>query len=173
MQRFAKGMLAALLLSLFAGLALAQVHINEVNPAGQWVELFNPGDEAVDVSGYVLCNFPEYAPISGAEIVSGELVIPAGGYLVVRWDKFSASDGEVGIYSSGGAFGDASTLVDYMQYGSAGHKRETVGEEAGVWNVGLALEVPGEEQSLIYVGMSDDHAANWDVGAATPGAVNQ
>lgn len=173
MHRFAKGMIAALLLGLLAGTALAQVHINEVNPAGQWVELFNSGDEAVDVSGYVLCNFPEYAPIGDAEIVSGELTIPAGGYLVVRWDKFGVDDSEVGIYSRGGEFGNSETIVDYLQYGSAGHRRETVGDEAGVWTTGLALEVPGDGQSLIFVGMSDDHAANWAVGAATPGAVNQ
>jgi hypothetical protein len=171
MQRLLKGLSAAALLSLTAGLAFAQVHISEVNPAGQWVELHNVGDAAVDVSGYVLCNFPEYAPITAAEIVSGELVIPADGFLVVRWDKFGTDDGEVGIYSRGGEFGNSEAIVDYLQYGSAGHRRETVGEGAGVWVAGAFLEVPADGMSLVRSDMmGDDPTAAWSAADATPGA---
>jgi hypothetical protein len=170
MQRIIKGLAAILVLGLTAGLAFAQIHISEVNPAGQWIELHNVGDEAVDVSGYVLCNFPEYAPISAAEIVSGDLVIPADGRLVVRWELFGAADGEVGIYSTGGAFGDPETIVDYVQYGSAGHRRETVGEGAGVWTAGAFLEVPADGMSLVRSDMmGDDVTAAWSAGEATPG----
>ncbi|KUK44033.1 MAG: Lipoprotein, putative [Methanothrix harundinacea] len=87
--------LSAILISLFCAFGLAaigagSVVINEVelNPPGnatKWVELYNGGEEDVDLSGWVVTikNPPWNGPISIPE----GTVIPAGGYYVAEGEE--------------------------------------------------------------------------------------
>ena len=72
------------------------------------------------------------------EVVSGEMMIPADGLLVIVWDAVAAADAELGIYVDN-QFGSAESLVSYLQWGSAGHGRESVAEAAGLWTAGTFL----------------------------------
>ena len=162
--------LALLLLGLSAAFAQS-VRINEVNPSGQWIELYNAGEEAVDVSTYQVCNRPAYAPVGNLPIVSGELTIAPGGFLVVEWDALAGDQAELGLYTEG-AFSSADALVDYLEWGAAGGGRESVAVEAGLWQAGDFAELPGEGQSLIYSEVGEMGLGNWSAAEPTPGEAN-
>ena len=56
-----------------------------------WIELFNPGDAAIDLNGYFLSDNPASSVKWG---FPAGAVIPAGAYLVVRADGFDAFPGD-------------------------------------------------------------------------------
>ena len=162
---------------------LARVHVNEVNyrspaerDAGDWVELHNPGAEAVALAGFTLGDDDPahvYAFASAA-------VVPPGGYAVVVRDSvgFAAVHpdvaplvGELGFGLSGD--GDVVVLrdtsgrvVDSLRYGTS-----------PPWPVAAAGEGPTLE---LRRDAPDDPAArdapgNWQasfVAGGTPGEIN-
>ena len=84
-----------------AGFCHAHVVINEVmyHPEGdgsddlQWVELFNPGPEDVDIGGWVLANHPLEGSIKSRELIfPAGTSIPAGGYLLLVNDLDDSKD---------------------------------------------------------------------------------
>ncbi|MEZ4703316.1 MAG: FlgD immunoglobulin-like domain containing protein [Rhodothermales bacterium] len=173
-----KRLLLLFLFVAFAGSAQAQIRINEVGYAGvdiqgsaKWVELYNAGDADVDVSDYWLCNFPAYSQISGLTVLDGAMMIPAGGYLVVAFDAVGADDGEVGLYASN-EFGNSDAMLDYVQYGAAGHTRETVAVGAGVWTAGTFATAPMMGETLSFLGTGSTPAESWVVASPSPGASN-
>lgn len=148
--------------TLAAQFGLAQVIITEVDPSTGMIEFHNTGDDAVDISSMFLCNRPAYTPVSGLELVSGDLVIEGHGYTVVTWSAIAATDAELALYTAP-EYNNAEALVDYVAWGSAGHGREGVAVEAGLWNAGEFLEMPAEGMSLTYVGMAETPMANWSM----------
>jgi hypothetical protein len=126
----------------------------------------------VDVAGYWLCRYPDYAQISTLSVLEGSTTIPPGGYLVVAFEDLGEGDGEVGLYTTDADFSNAANMVDYMEYGSAGHTRAEVGVAAGVWDDGVFAAAPAEGQTLAFVGAGSDAALNWRANAPTPGAGN-
>jgi hypothetical protein len=164
-------------LFLLTGSTLAQVRLNEVGYLGvdfqgqpEWVELHNTGTGDVDVSGWFLCNFPVYQEIGNLMVLSGSMVIPAGGFLTVPFTALvSTTNGaEVGLYLNGNNFGSAANILDYMQYGSANHQRESVAVAAGVWQDNAFVAHAPSGQSLAF----DDSDGTWKANTPTPGAVN-
>jgi hypothetical protein len=170
-----RGTVVALLILAAFQTALAQVVISEVDPATGTFELHNTGDGEVDVSSVIVCNFPAYAPMSDLEVVSGSLVIPAGGYLVAVWDAIAAGEAEFGIYSDN-QFGNSDSLIDYIEWGKAGHRREGVAEAAGLWTAGSFIDPPAEGQTIAMtssgMGMDTDPVDTWSAGAPTLGEAN-
>lgn len=160
--------------------ANAQVYISEVGINGtefqgapKWVELHNAGTEAIDVSDYFLCNFPAYPRISELPLLDGSTTIPAGEYLVVAWSGLGDADAEVGLYlPTTSNFGDANSIIDYMQYGEAGHFREGPAVEAGVWEADAFVELPGSEGSVSRIAGVSGIADSWRQTGASPGASN-
>ncbi len=179
MQRFLqiRCLLIVLGLLVFSTEAQGQIRINEIGIAGvdfqgatKWVELYNPGDTEVDASTYWLCNFPAYQLISDLTVLEGAMTIPAGGYLVVTFPDLGDADAEVGLYSSN-SFSSADAMVDYMQYGTAGHEREDVAEAAGVWTTGDFVPTPASGESISFLGTAFS-AASWMNGAPSAGMTN-
>jgi predicted extracellular nuclease len=87
-----------------------RVVINEFAPqdAAEWVELYNAGPDAQDLTGWTLTDG------SGtADTLSGSLAV--GAYLVVN-NSFALSDSGETIY----LYNAAATLVDQAAYGNAG-----------------------------------------------------
>ncbi len=163
--------------------AYGQVRVNEIGYAGvdfqgaaKWVELHNTGTADVDVSSFWLCNFPNYAQISTLTVLDGSTTIPPGGFVTVAFDGLGDADGEMGLYrdveGNFGNFGSASFVLDYMQYGSAGHQREGVAVEAGVWDAGMFSAPAANGQTLAFLGGGSNSAENWGSSAPTPGALN-
>ena len=142
--------------------SLAQVIISEVDPSSGMIELHNTGDDAVDVSTMFFCNRPAYASLANLEIVSGDLTLEGHAYVVLKWASVASNDAELGLYSRP-SYSSAEAIVDYIAWGSAGHGREGVAVEAGLWQAGDFLAVPTEGMSLTYVGMAENLLDNWQM----------
>jgi hypothetical protein len=152
--------------------------INEINynspDGGDWLELFNPNDHAVDISGWVLedeggsyFNLPD------------NTVLEAGGHLVLveNMEEFSAFNPQVG--NALGSFGDC----------GHGFKLNNGGELISLKNADLVLidsvryddELPWPSDaddlglSLQLIGWELDNAlpASWVAQLPTPGQPNQ
>jgi len=158
----------------------AQVYISEIGLDGtdfqgapEWVELHNPASEAIDVSEYFLCNFPLYPRISELTVLSGNTTIPAGEYLVLSWPDLGDMDGEVGLYlPTTTSFGDPASLVDYMEYGSAGHQRAGIAVDAGLWEADAFVELPASGKSLSRVAGANGILDSWKLTNASPAEAN-
>ncbi|MEL6637614.1 MAG: hypothetical protein AAFR05_12765, partial [Bacteroidota bacterium] len=139
----------------------AQVVINEIFPNGT-VELKNITDSTVNVANYWLCDFPDYQRISNSNLACGTTNLPAGAILTV--DDFMTidpADGEMGLYING-SFNQASSIIDYVEWGSTGHGRASVATAAGIWTNGDFAPAFSMGESLEYDGMGD---ASTDWGA--------
>ncbi len=144
-----QGMKAVGLGLLAASIAQAEIRISEVfyDPAGsdgggEWIELSNLGQEAVDLEGWVL-------DASGPNLVLPALVLPPGQVAVIHsnaaesiapqglslWfgngTNMGNTHGFVGLWRAEPQ--NLDNLVDYMEYGSGGHSWEGLAVEAGLW----------------------------------------
>lgn len=160
-----------------AGAVAAQadrIRINEVHPAEQWIELVNTGNEPVNVSAFMLCRFPSYFRVDDTTILNGSLTIQPGGFLVLQSSRFGRTDGEVGLYRPGTTnFGNASDMLDYVQYNTSGHQREEVAVQNGFWVAGETLGLPPDGQTLSRLNAAVFGPSNWATTSPTPGAANQ
>ena len=143
----------------------AQIVLNEIIPGGQ-VEIKNTGGSTVDISSYWLCNFPTYTQLSSLTLECGSLNLAAGEIVAVSgFSALSAGDGEMGLYSSA-SFSSPAAMVSYLQWGSAGHQRESVAVAAGVWTMGAFVASIPAGSSLAYDGEGNT-AADWSAGTST------
>ncbi len=184
MKKMLRMIMAMAMLVVFNVDAFSQIRINEIGTNGvdyenasKWVELYNAGESEVDVSGLILCDFPEYPALGDLTALGGgSTTIPAGGYLVVAWsalDNDNDGDAEVGLYvASTSDFGDAGSMTDYMQYGTASHFREGTAQAAGVWTVGDFVEAAPSGMSLQYVDNGTPGSGNWIAAEPTPNGAN-
>ncbi len=144
--------------------------INELSYIDEdWVEFTNQSTEAVDISTYVLCTGPgSYKDVASLEAVVGETTIPAGGFLVVKYEL--ANDGAgVGLYTPTTDFTDENTLVDFVQYGKGGTSREDVAVRAGIWTAGDFIPlVENQSYTATYDG-SGNASSDWSEAVPSPG----
>ena len=141
-------MIGFVILLLAGAILRGQVVINEVlynpNPGEeQLVELKNLGGSPADLSGYWICNFPDYRQLGPGRI------IPAGGIVVVHLITGEDTDtdwyvqgllltlglglGEVGLYLDSN-FGLSTSMISYVQYGGVAGGRASVAVVAGLWD---------------------------------------
>lgn len=138
-----------------------QVVLNEVKYQGtDLVEIFNKGTQEIDLSNYWLCLGPgTYQRIGSITPESGNIIVPAGGYLVLPYD-LPDTDAGLGLYSSD-SFTSAEAIVDFVQYGAGGSPRENVAVEAGIWTAGeFVPTVRLDSYSIEYDGEGDS-ASDW------------
>ncbi len=100
------------------GSATTTVKINEIESSGgvpgDWIELFNTGTVAADISGYVIA---DGNPSNTPYVLPSGTVVPAGEYLVLEQSAFIfglGGDDAVNFFAPGG-----STLVDSYAWQSA------------------------------------------------------
>jgi len=161
--------------------AAPEIVINEIiqNPAavsdtnGEWLELFNPTVDAIDINGFTLRDDG-----SDSHVIDngGPLVIAAGGYLVLgRDDTFAANGGVVVDYQYSSFFlgngGDEVILLD-----------TSLNEVDRVeYDGGPSFPDPnGSSMSLRATSVDNNVGANWceattpfgDGDLGTPGAAN-
>ena len=142
-------------------LLAGEIVINEILPGGT-VELKNIGDETIDISTYLLCNFPAYSMIGGMNFLCGSAMVGPGEIVAVDgFDNINHTDGEMAIYINAN-YTDPASIVDYMQWGSAGHQRESVAVMAGIWTEGDFVPFIIPNASLSYDG-SGDTSGDWKV----------
>ncbi|MCB0400155.1 MAG: T9SS type A sorting domain-containing protein [Winogradskyella sp.] len=116
----------------------AQVRILRLDPATNSVTLKNFGGSNEPISGLWLCNFPAYGQVSSMTAVTS--LDPGEEVSFGSSVNFAPADGEFGLYTSA-SFASSAAMIDYMQWGSAGHQRESVAVAAGVWDVGTFINV--------------------------------
>ena len=170
-----------------------QIIINEVNIAGNWVELYNAGTTTVDISSYALCNRPRYRVVSattssgsnaGVELISGSLNIAPGEYTVLGWENISThgmATGELGLYAQIGGYTNVSNIQDYIQWGTGtpGIGRDGTAVSAGIWdNTSSVVSAPTNSSNSLalvvgnYTGGTDSDSMDWEEREPTQGAVN-
>lgn len=153
--------------------AEAGVVINEFNVLGDLIELANLSDEPVNVSNYILCLGPgTYRSIQSLRIISGDLNIPAGGFLVLEYDLTELSGG-LGLYENNSDFTDPDTLLDFVQYGAAGSVRESVAVAAGIWTLNDFILLPANRAASLQFDGEGNSSSDWGEDSATTfGAAN-
>ena len=118
--------------------APGRILISELSVCNQVFELENVGLNAVDLSNWYLCNFPDYSTIlsPSVNVLSGSLLLAPGDFVTLRWAGMNSAAGELGLYLPGsqGGFGNADNIIDYVQYNSANNVRAPVAVAAGVWD---------------------------------------
>jgi len=116
----------------------AQVRILKIDPATNSVTLKNFGSASAPISGLWFCNFPAYAQVSS--MTSTTDIAPGEEIDIASSINFAVADGEFGLYNTN-SFSSSSAMEDYMQWGSAGHQRESVAVAAGLWSAGTFVNV--------------------------------
>ena len=116
----------------------AQVRIAKLDPATNSVTLKNYGSTNVPISGYWFCNFPAYGQVSSMTSVAS--LDPGEEVNIASSINFAVADGEFGLYNTN-SFGSSTAMEDYMQWGSAGHQRESVAVAKGIWTAGTFVNL--------------------------------
>lgn len=149
------------------------VRLNEVQYLGNLVEIVNNGEGTVDLSGYFLCLGPGTYQRIGDLTVNGNLQLAAGEYLSVSYEMPNA-EGGLGLYTNNSDFTDASTLADFVQWGTGGTARENVAVAAEIWTTGEFVPVMGNADNTIIFDGEGIGASNWaETTTATIGEDNQ
>ena len=152
-----------LLLAFSYTTANAQVVISEVFANGTF-ELRNDGNSPVNVSAYWICDFPDYRRLDQLEVECGSLNLMAGAEVVLTAPGLhETDDSELGLYTRN-AFGDASALISYLEWGSGNHQRSGLAVGNGIWN-GNAAAAFNNNQSLERTDDGFD-AADWTVNSS-------
>lgn len=112
---------------------------------GAMVVITNTGTGAGELAGHWLCQRPSYFQIPDVALGPGEQVAialdgdgfaPPPGALTVdavaTVGTIDPASGELGLYSAS-QFDDATAIVSYVEWGSAGHGRSSVAVAAGIW----------------------------------------
>ena len=115
---------------------------------GAMVVITNTGAGAGDLAGHWLCQRPSYFQIPdvalepGAQVaiaLDGEGFAPPPGAVtidaVATVGTIDPTSGELGLYSAS-QFDDPTSIVSYVEWGSAGHGRSSVAVAAGIWTDG-------------------------------------
>jgi hypothetical protein len=148
-----------LLLASCYALVNAQVVINEVQPATNTIELKNLSETTVDVTGYFICSFPAYKSLQTITVLSGSKMIAPGGFLVISAGyNLGITDGELGLYANSNGYGSSANIIDYVEWGSTGHKRSSVGVGAGTWDTGSFVTGVDEALAIDYMGSGNSSA---------------
>ena len=134
--------------------------LNEVQYGNlNYVEIYNNGDVAVDLSGFWLCLGPgAYSQIGDLTPKSGTIDLPAGEFLVLPFEM-PDTEGGLGLYSTN-TFASADAIVDFVQWGASGSARENVAVEAGIWTSGDFVPTVGLAASIEYDG-EGEAASDW------------
>lgn len=131
----------------------------------------NLGPDPGDLTGYWLAIHPFYLELPSAVVHPDEtlvisispdadpdIVLPANGLL----PPLSASSGEIGLYASG-EFGNPASIVDYVEWGTAGHARTGIAVAAEIWPEGETVATDGASSGLVAEDRSTNGPAGWTI----------
>ena len=137
--------------------------------AFEWVELHNPGGEAVSLTGWVLAD-------NRAEDVLPESSVPAGGYLVVAGGRFGelfpSYDGPlVTLGSIGNGLGNGGDRLRLIDAEGREVDAMSYGDDAGALDPPVPTAPAGHSLEREPAGHDSDTAADWVAREVpTPGA---
>jgi hypothetical protein len=138
------------------------------------VVITNIGTEAGSLSGYFLCQRPDYFALPAVTLEPGEFfAISTGGDVflpppgAVTTDQIatigllSPTGGEVGLYSSSN-FNSPADIVSYVEWGNAGHGRSSVAINAGIWPADSFVQTGADTAGLFANTVPPTEPAHWD-----------
>lgn len=144
-----------------------------------YVTVTNVGNEPTDlgdhwlVAGAARHRLPALEMATGATVVIGigEEPPPVITGTVAGFDlgpvlgPVLVEDGEMALFSAA-RFAEPAAMVDYVEWGSSGHRRSAVAVEAGLWEARAFVPVPPEAQALSSSGDPSAGPEDWtaDVG---------
>lgn len=171
------------------------VGVNEVmfdaagktDTGSEWVELYNMGDIAQDVSGWQL-----YLDNAGYFSFPADFIIGSKSFVTVHlrifgtpgtYDLYDASAaenmgntaGSVALFSGGSK--STSTIKSFVQWGRAGETWEADAAKAGLWTKGMFIDLAqfteGNSIGRAADGVSGSDVSAWKIFVSpTPGALN-
>ena len=156
--------------------------INEImqNPAavsdtvGEWFELFNPGDDPVNIDGWTISDSNLSSHVISA---GGSLTIPAGGFLVLGNEGDPGANGGVAIDYVYTDIALGNSVDDLILTDAQDNEIDYV-----LWDDGGTFPDPnGASMALADPGLDNSIGANWcesitpfgDGDLGTPGAANE
>ena len=146
-----------------------------LSASGRAVLIQNVGSSSGNLSGFALCQAPAYHTFGDIELGPGEFiavslggddfVAPAGAKETVTANvgRIDAEDGELGLYSKR-EFSNSDAIVDYVEWGSTGHRRSGVAVEAGIWSSGDFVATTADSVELSAQITPSAGAGDWVVG---------
>ena len=146
---------------------VVSVVINEVEYLNaDLIELYNNGNQTVDLSNYWMCFGPgQYFRIGDATmttIIDGNVNLAPGEFLVISPAALEAPDdaGGLGLYINNSGFANPDLIRDFVQWGAAGNVREAVAVAAGIWTAGDFIPNVSAGSSIAYDG-SGESSTDW------------
>jgi hypothetical protein len=143
-------------------------------PQNEWIELYNPNDQAVNVKDWGICDNNDCVTINP------NVSIPALGYALLShdastWQYWEILDGVIKIHALGGGFiamnNDAdmlvfknasSTIIDQMNWGTPTMSTTTwPNYNSGVWNPGVPDAPQGHMLARVPSGFDTDQPSDW------------
>lgn len=139
-----KNYFLAVLLLFVSALNYAQIKIIKLDTSTEKITIKNFGSSDVNIQDYRICSLFTYRTLSSLTIVSGDFNLSENEEVEIM-SNFNINDtaADFGLYLATGAFSDAASMVDFLQWGSAGNGRESVANTAGIWNTGDFISVSG------------------------------
>lgn len=143
--------------------------------ASPFVLITNVGAAPIDLGDHWLCRRPAYKQLPQLLMEPGDTVAVGLGDMPPPDDLvglagsvdlgralgvFTRDDGELALYTAP-TFDSATAIVDYVEWGSADHGRESVAVEAGIWTEGAFVEVPPEALALTSSGLPEAGFEDW------------
>jgi hypothetical protein len=156
------------------------VFINEINPKKQWIEIYNPSSNTVDLSTYFLKNNTNQIQITASMILNGNISIQQGKYTILNWNQISLNDGEIAFYKGNPTI-SGSEMKDYFQYGSANHSMANMAVNASVWdNINAFLPTISLDSmsysikgNVVYTSGKNTNSTSFIIQRETPTFINQ
>jgi len=112
-----------------------------VNSASDQIQIKNFGTCPVLTGTFQLCNDGACATISTMTLISGNIFLSANATLTVQWNAFAGanSSGNLSLHEPGALLGDATKILDFMQWGMTGQGEESTADGAGKWVAGTFI----------------------------------
>ncbi len=119
------------------------LRIISVDPTVNRVTIKNFGTDSVDISDYRLCSKIEYTNnLTSQTTVVGDLNLQGNDTVIIELSGFGGTLSEMdsigadlALYKDNN-FTDTASMVDFVQWKSAGNGRESVADSKGIWSIG-------------------------------------
>ena len=138
MKNFFKTVIVVLALTTTVN-SFSQIRITGVDPNQNLVFIRNLGSTPVDVTGHILSTKLTNFTIGSMTVIAGN---PSSlGSMQTAWvqgGSIDATGADLALYSPNTTdFNNTSNLLDFVQWKSGGHGRESVAVSKGIWTAGV------------------------------------
>ena len=115
--------------------AVANIRLLAVNPDLNQVTIKNFGTASLLISTYRFCSEFNYSGDLNSLTIEGSLNLTPGDTVVLTGFALNSVDADLGLYIDN-SFGNAASMVDFVQWGAGGNGRESVAAGKGIWVAG-------------------------------------